>query len=159
MMTAVTQWIKVQKYFVDFIFALASAAINQVQQEATNFPICSSIFHFCKLQCSKICKFGKKATRQQSKWIWQTPIKCLFDISPHHHCHWALVRPSAIFNRRSNVGAEATNFHRSLDFRCKGGVGGKYNQHIQLCRSESWFESFRSKNDFFEYLIKVSEVN
>ena len=152
MMTAVTQWIKSEKYFVDFIFALASAAINKVQQ----FPHLQ--FSTFAAQC-KICKFGKNGTRQQSKWIWQTPIKCLFDISPHHHCHWALVRPSAIFNRRSNVGAEATNFHRSLDFRCKGGVGGKYNQHIQLCRSESWFESFRSKNDFFEYLIKVSEVN
>ena len=43
MMTAVTQqWIKVQKYFVDFIFALASAAINQVQQFPhlqLNFPL------------------------------------------------------------------------------------------------------------------------
>ena len=120
---------------------LASAAINKVQ-----LPPFSA-------QCSKICKFGKKSKRKANEIGRHQLNACL----TFQHCHWA----TAIFNRSNRAAATfSTNFHQSLDFRCKNrAVGGKYNQHIQLCRDQSWIKSSSSENDFFEYFIKVSEVN
>ena len=58
---------------------------------------------------------------------------------------------TAIFNRSNGAG---NIFNKLSSSRLSNAeqrvVGRKYNQHI-----ESWIKSFRSENDFFEYLIKV----
>ena len=121
---------------------LASAAINKVQ-----LPPFSA-------ECSKICKFGKKWKRKANEIGRHQLNACL---TFHSIERWSR---RLQFSTDPTAATFSTNFHQSLDFRCKiRAVGGKYNQHTKLCGDQSWIKSSSSENDIFECLIKVSVVN